>query len=164
MAHTYICFDADNDIWAYRYMCGWKANGNVNFDFDNAHELNNLRDGSSEDTIKRKLRERMANSDMLIVVVGESTKNLYKYVRYEIEIALDRGMPIVVTYLNDSRTKDDDVCPPIIKNVLALHIPFRQAAIRWAMENWRSRHKTLKGQGENSSRILTDETYKAIGL
>lgn len=43
---TYICFDADTDMWAYKFMKGWKALDNIDFDFDNAHELNNLRDGS----------------------------------------------------------------------------------------------------------------------
>lgn len=164
MAHTYICFDADNDMTPYQYMRGWKNNQNIPFDFDNAHDLNNLRDGSSDETIKAKLRARMAQSDLLIVLVGEKTKNLYKFVRWEIEIALERGMAIAAVYLNGSRNRDDTVCPPILRDELVLHIPYKQAAIKWAMNNWRQRHATLKKQGIKEARILTDKTYKELGI
>ena len=54
---TYVCFDADNDILYYNLMKAWKENENIAFNFHNAHEINNLRDGSSEETIKRKYRK-----------------------------------------------------------------------------------------------------------
>ena len=53
---TYVCFDASNNIQYYSLMKGWKANDNLEFDFHNAHDLNNIWDGSNEDTIKRRLR------------------------------------------------------------------------------------------------------------
>jgi len=54
---TYVCFDADNDIDYYKKMLKWKADDDIDFDFYDAHDLNNLRDDSQEETIKRKLRE-----------------------------------------------------------------------------------------------------------
>ena len=80
---TYVCFDADTDMWAYGYMKGWKALDHIDFDFDNAHELNNLRDGSTEETIKPKLRERLKFTKVMLVLVGEKTKNLHRFVRWE---------------------------------------------------------------------------------
>ena len=87
---TYVCFDADNDINYYYLMLAWKENERIAFDFQNAHEINNLRDGSSEETIKSKLRERLKNTKVFIVLIGEHTKNLYKYVRWEIEFAVEK--------------------------------------------------------------------------
>ena len=72
---TYVCFDADTDILYYRLMTAWKENDKIEFNFHNAHEINNLRDGSSEATIKAKLRERLKNTKVLVVLIGENTKS-----------------------------------------------------------------------------------------
>ena len=61
---TYVAFDADNDIKYYRIMTAWKENDNIDFDFHNAHDLNNLMNTSSEETIKRKLRDQETNREM----------------------------------------------------------------------------------------------------
>jgi hypothetical protein len=29
---TYVAFDGDKDIWAYRYMRGWSANQRIDFE------------------------------------------------------------------------------------------------------------------------------------
>ena len=107
---TYIAFDGDNDMWAYSYMKGWKQNDNIDFNFYDAHDLNNARDTSTEDTIKRKLRERMNNAKLFILLVGEHTKNLYKFVRWEIETAIAMDLPIIVVNLMERKN--------MIKNIV----------------------------------------------
>jgi hypothetical protein len=64
---TYIIFDGDNDYWAYAGMKGWKALRNIDFDFHDAHELNTLRDFSSELTVKRKLKERFQTACQVVL-------------------------------------------------------------------------------------------------
>ena len=66
---TYVCFDADNDIHYYRLMLAWKQSDNTNFQFYNAHDLNRLLPTSSEETIKRRLRERLVNTKIFIVLI-----------------------------------------------------------------------------------------------
>jgi len=112
---TYVIFDGDKDMWGYGFMKGWKKNENVDFDFYNAHEINKLLDGSSEDTVKRKLRERLANTKQAIVLIGDSTKNLYRYVKWEFETCIDLGIPIVAVNLNGKRQMDPNLCPPCIR-------------------------------------------------
>ncbi|WP_445714231.1 TIR domain-containing protein [Flavobacterium sp.] len=161
---TYVCFDADTDMWAYRFMKGWKNNDRIDFDFHDAHDLNNLRDGSSEATIKAKLKERMKSTKLLIVLVGEKTKNLHRFVRWEMEIALELDIPIVAVYLNLSRTLDKTVCPPIIRDELVLHIPYKQAAIKWAIDNWITNRKHHRSKKDNGPIVLTDNLYKELGI
>ena len=121
---TYIIFDGDNDndMWAYAFMKGWKQNDNVDFDFYDAHEMNRLLDGSSEETVKRKLRERLTNTKQAIVLIGDSTKDLHRYVRWELEACLDLGTPIVASNLNGKRKLDPNLCPPIIKGKPVVHV------------------------------------------
>ena len=62
---TYVCFDGDNDIRYYNLMKAWKQNDNTNFNFYDAHDINTALDSSTEETIKRRLRERLINSKVL---------------------------------------------------------------------------------------------------
>lgn len=163
---VYVCFDADNDMKYYRTLQMWRANNNINFDFHDAHDLNNLRNGSNEQTIKRKLRERMANSKMLVVLVGEKTKNLYKYVRWEIEIALEKyEIPVLVVNLNNKREFDGVLCPPILDRELALHISFEQKMIKHAIENWGAFHeKKVKEPQSHMPHSYPKAAYDALGV
>lgn len=137
---TYVCFDADTDIHYYRLMTAWRENPKFDFDFHNAHEINNLRDGSSETTIKSKLRERLKNSKVLIVLVGTNTKNLFKYVRWEIEWAIEFNIPIIVVNLDNKTSINPNLCPPILKDKLAIHIPFGPKIMDYALNNWPNSH------------------------
>ena len=60
------------------------------FNFYDAHDINNALDTSTEETIKRRLRERMMNSNVFVLLVGEKTRFLYRFVRWEIELAIKK--------------------------------------------------------------------------
>lgn len=161
---TYVCFDGDNDIRYYRLMQAWKQNDNTNFDFYDAHEMNNIRDTSQEETIKRKLREKLSNSKIFVVLIGESTKYLYKFVRWEIEQALSLDLPIIVVNLNGKRTIDSELCPPILRDELAIHISFNAAIMQHALENWKQSHDSYKMQGKKGSYHYLTSVYDSLGL
>src|SRR5438034_53405 len=63
---TYVAFDGDNDMWAYRIMQAWHEHDHIDFNFYNAHDINSARDTSSEESIKAQLRERMANAKLMV--------------------------------------------------------------------------------------------------
>lgn len=158
---TYVCFDADTDIHYYRLMQAWKENDRFAFNFHNAHEINSLRDGSSEATIKAKLRERLKNTKVLIVLIGKNTKNLYKYVRWEIEYAQENDIPIIAVNLNGKKVQDNELCPPILKNDLAIHVPFGHKIINYALNHWPASHAKYKGDKEGAYKYK-DSVYKDL--
>lgn len=141
---AYVIFDGDNDKWAYAFMNGWKANKNIDFDYQDAHDLDNMTSrAQDEQYVKSKLRERMKNSTAVVVLVGEKTKNLYKYVRWELELALELGLPIIVANLNKTNRIDRDRCPAIIRDACAVHIPYTLEALKHAMANWPTGFRSL---------------------
>lgn len=147
---TYIIFDADNDMKYYRLMQAWKENEKIDFNFHNAHELNNLRPYSTEITIKNKLRERIKNSKQAIVLVGESTKNLHKFVRWEIEIALSLDLPIIAVNL-DKNNKETIKTPPILKNTAYfVNVPFEMKKIKHALDFFPNEYKKNKNEAPSS--------------
>lgn len=158
---TYIAFDGDNDIRYYRLMKAWRDNENHDFNFHDAHDINTARDNSSEESIKRQLRERFANSRMLIVLIGEDTWRLTKFVQWEIETAIRLDLPIVAVNLNGSKNKDNK-CPPALQGELALFVPFNQKAIMRAMDIWSSDHERYRREGMKSHFELTDAVYRQL--
>ena len=161
---TYVCFDADNDIHYYRLMLAWKQSDNTHFQFYNAHNLNRLLPISSEETIKRKLRERLRNTKIFIVLIGQSTQYLYKFVRWEMEQALELDIPIVAVNLNGKRRKDKDRCPLIIRDELVVHVSFNARIIQYALENWATKHYNLKLTGQSGAYYYPLNVYKKLGL
>ena len=161
---TYVCFDADDDMKYYNLMKAWKENENIAFNFYNAHDLNNLRNWSSEETIKRKLKERLQNTKMFIVLVGAHTRYLYKFVRWEIDYAIEKDIPIIVVNLNGQKEYDNNLCPPILRDKLSIHIPFKQKIIDYALNNWSDEHRTYRQKGKNGNYFYVDSIYKKLGI
>ena len=147
---AYVVFDGDNDKWAYGYMNGWKANKNIDFEYQDAHDLDTMTGRAQyEQYVKSKLRERMKKSTAVVVLVGEKTKNLYKYVRWELELALELGLPIIVSNLNKTNGQDESLRPAIIRNVAsAVHIPYTLEALKHAMSNFPGFYHGLSWQAK----------------
>jgi len=161
---TYVAFDADNDIHYYRLMQAWKKSNYTSFNFYDAHDLNSLMTWSSEETIKAKLAERMRNTKVFILLVGDNTKYLYKFVRWEIEQAIKREKPIIVVNLNKKRSKDSYLCPAVLDNELSIHISFNQKIIEYAINNWEQSDKNYRKSGEKGDYYYKDSVYRELGL
>jgi hypothetical protein len=161
---TYVAFDADNDIHYYRLMQAWKQSDNLTFNFYDAHDINNLRATSTEETIKTKLRERLNSTIVFVLLVGEHTKYLYQFVRWEIEQAIKLNLPIICVNLNGKRSIDNDRCPPILKNELVLHVSFNAKIIEKALTRWETLHYEHKKNGKTGDFYYDDDYYKTLGL
>ncbi len=160
---TYVIFDGDNDIWSYGFMKGWKSNENVDFDFNDAHDIGGIREDSQEETIKKHLRERFASSSQVIVLIGEHTKNLYKYVRWEIEVAQGLDLPIIGVNLNRARNYDESLCPTILKDTYAAHVSFNKNIIQYALDNFPDQYNS-RGNSTDINLSYPEHVYKMLGL
>lgn len=160
---TYVIFDGDNDIWAYRFMKGWKASENIDFNFHDAHDLKPLTDRAGEETVKRSLRERFANAKQVIVLIGDSTKNLYRFVRWELQVALGLDIPIIAVNLNGRRDRDPDRCPPIIRDEYVVHVSFKMAIIKHALDNFPPFYHRREN-GAAGPLYYKDSVYRGLGL
>jgi len=161
---TYVCFDGEKDIQYYYLMKAWKASDYVDFNFYDAHDLNVSKDSSQEASIKNQLSERLRSAKLMVVLIGESTKYLTKFVKWEMEQAIRLDIPIIAVNLNNHNGVDDLRCPPAIRNQLSLHIPFKQKALEWAIDNWISIHGDLKVKNKIEPRVLSKDLSIKLGL
>ncbi|WP_316168192.1 MULTISPECIES: TIR domain-containing protein [unclassified Bradyrhizobium] len=167
MGPIYVAFDGDNDKWAYGFMKGWKTNNRVDFDFEDAHDLDTMTSrAQNEAYVKAALKQRMTKSDALVVIVGDATKNLYKFVRWEIELALELGLPIIVANLNNKTKMDEDLCPAILRKECAIHIPFKKEAIKHALETFPAAFRRFNAQEKEAGWRYYDnpDWYRGMGI
>lgn len=160
---TYVIFDGDEDMWAYLLMRGWKANENIDFNFYDAHDLKPLTNSSGEYTVKKRLRERLGDTKQAIVLVGEKTKNLYRFVRWELETCINQNIPIIAVNLNGQRSIDGSLCPPIIRDEYVVHIPFKLKIIQYALNNFPEEFHR-RDQRDKGPRLYNESVYKQLGL
>ena len=161
---TYVIFDGDNDRWAYAYMRGWKVNDRVEFDFRDAHDLGAMTSRAQDEAyVKSELRKRMKGSDQALVLVGESTKYLRKFVAWEIDLAIDLGLPIIVVNLNDKRRMDSEHCPVPLRTGYVVHVAFKRAIIKYALEHF-SGEFARRDRSLKDDRYYTDDLYRQFGI
>jgi len=161
---TYVAFDADNDIRYYRLMMAWKQSDYSSFNFYDAHDLNNLRNWSNEQTIKNKLRERLQNTKVFVLLIGEQTRFHYKFVKWEIEQALKMNLPIVCVNLNGLRSLDSNNCPPILRSEIAIHISYNSKIIEFALDSWSHWHYQHQKEGKSGDFYYNNQVYSNLGL
>jgi len=161
---VFVSFDGDNDIHYYRLMKAWKQNDRTPFNFIDAHDINNALDNSLETTIKQRLVERLSNSKIFVSLIGEHTRYLYKFVRWELNQAVQRDIPIIGVNLNGQRMRDDTRCPPAIRDALALYVSYNPKILQHALEIWPSKHVELQQQNKSGPYYFKDDIYQKFGL
>ena len=161
---TYVCFDGDTDMKYYNLMKAWKQNDNTDFNFYDAHELNSARDTSLEQSIKNQLRERLKNTKLFVVLLGEHTKYLTKFVKWEMEQAISLKLPIIVVNLNQRRDVDNERFPNVLKNYPTISISYNQKIMQYALENWEVGFTNHYRNNEMSSYYYKKEVYDLLGL
>lgn len=151
---VYVAFDGDSDMIYYNMLKAWNANENVDFTFYDAHSMNTARDTSLESSIKNQLRTLLQNTKVLVLLVGEHTRYLFKL----LETALHMDIPIISVNLNGLRYMDVDRCPPILKDRFVVHIGFHRKALKHALENWPEYYRNHKGS-QHGAMYYKDEIY-----
>jgi MTH538 TIR-like domain (DUF1863) len=163
---TYIIFDGDKDKWAYANMKGWKALEHIDFDFEDAHAEYPLTNrANDEEYIKGNLRKRFTQAKQAILLIGQLTKNLYKYVRWELEIAQELDLPIIAANLNGDRSQNLDTCPPIVRDTYVVHIPFKMKIIKYALDNFPAHYKKRDTNAASKGGVIyNNKVYEDLGL
>jgi hypothetical protein len=134
LPRTFIGFSS-TDIHNYRLMQAWKAHEHIDFNFTDC-QLGSEINSENEAYIKAKCRERINMAGTFAVLIGNDTRSKHKYVRWEMEVAIEKKCKIIGINLNMARTIDQETCPPIIKDVGAIFVPFSPKIIAYTLENY----------------------------
>jgi Thoeris protein ThsB, TIR-like domain len=140
-------------------MTAWKAHEHIDFDFCDcqlAHELNS----QDEDYIKRECRARIKMSGHYLLLIDDDTRSKHKYVRWEAEVAVEKGCTIIGVNLDKTRFINRERTPPVIQNVGVLFVTFSPPIIAHALK-----HFTMMGSKDYhySDKVYTDLGYAIDG-
>jgi len=134
LARAFVGFSS-TDIHNYRLMQAWKANSNIDFNFADC-QLNSALNSQNEAYIKRKCRERINMAGKYVMLIGNDTRSRHKYVRWEAEVAIEKGCTVIGVNLDGSRNMVRETCPPIIRDIGAIFVPFSPKIVAYAIENY----------------------------
>jgi hypothetical protein len=163
---TYVAF-ASEDIHYYRLMTAWCENEKIEFDFHDAHDLNTALDTSQPDTIRRRLRERLANTKQTIVLGSSQCKSKASrtgsFIYYEIETLVALKLPVVLANLDGDRTARTDYLPQRFAdaNYHTLSVSFQPRIIQYALDDWVPGWAASTNKGPYKYK---PEIYKKLGL
>jgi hypothetical protein len=135
-------------------MLAWKENEHIDFDFANC-QLSQEINSENETYIKGKCRERIVLAGTFAVLIGQDTRSKHKYVRWEMEVALEKKCRIIGINLDHSRQMVMETCPPIIRDVGAMFVPFSPKIVAHALAN-------AKKEATGNWRFK-DEVYQELG-
>src|SRR5436305_2060950 len=134
LPRTFVGFSS-TDIHCYRLMQAWKENEHIDFNFTDCQLAQEIR-SEDEAYIKQLCRVRINMAGKFIQLIGQDTRYKYKYVRWEAEVAKEKGCTIIGVNLDGARSSVAQTCPPVICNIGAIFVPFSPAIIKYALENY----------------------------
>ena len=153
----YVSFDAD-DLLYFNMLQAWCASETMEF----VHYTSVL-DESANPRIIEGIKEKIAKTSCVIVLVSDHTVSLGVRMKTEIEKSIELRRPIIVANLNGKRSIDNDLCPTALKRQMALHISFNAKIINRAISSWPSYYEQNKDQ-RNGAFFFKPEVYKELGL
>lgn len=89
------------------------------------------------------------------ILIGQDTRSKHQYVRWEMEVAIEKKCRIIGINIDKSRCVVDATCPPIIRNIGAIFVPFSPKIVAYALENYKMQ--------PNDDYHYKDEVYKRLG-
>lgn len=66
--------------------------------------------------------------------------------KWELEIALELELPIIVAYMNKSKRLDKNVCPILLVDENCVHVPFSPEKVQHALDNFPSYYHENKNK------------------
>ena len=160
----YVCFDTTPDMPVYNQMKSWTQDDSSLFQFHNDCHMNPLLAGSPDRKIRQRIKDRLNDTDVFVILIGQNTRNANKFTQLEMEQAVALKLPIIAMNLNGSRTRDKDLCPDVIYDELALHICYDVRAFRYALAHWPERQRELRAERDTGPFNYGSGTYRRIGM
>lgn len=166
---TYVAF-ASEDIKSYYLMKAWRENDGIEFDFFDAHDINTALDTSQPETIRARLRERLANTKQCVVLISGTTKakaaKSSTFLYYEVEAISRRGLPVVFANLDGARTVQSGKLPTTLTEPYTISVSFGPSIIKYALDNFPETYaKNLKaGTPKIGPHHYNQSVYDQLGL
>jgi MTH538 TIR-like domain (DUF1863) len=161
-SRAFVSFSS-TDIGRYHMMCAWKANEHIDFNFAD-FQLDEAINSENENYIKRTCREKIRQADTFVLLIGNDTFTKTTFVKWEAEVAIEKGCRLIGVNINNCRFKDRWLCPYFFADKGAVFVPFSSRIVAEAMKP--HRFESLTGQTRDFhfyDHIYTGLGYQLVG-
>lgn len=162
--NVYVAFDGKNDFQEFKTFESWENESNYPYHFINGMEVALRLDKESDEQLKKKLSQLIDSCSTMIVLVTKTTKSFRRFVKWQIEYAIEKKIPIIVVNTNFIRSVDYDRCPTKLKKALSLHIAYHHEVILYALENWPISHNDYLQKEIVQTFRYDQELYESFNL
>ncbi len=175
---TYFAFDGlgetdplKSDFRYYATVKGWNAASHIDFKFVNSHDkAGAVSDSSKRATLEASIRERLAASKNMVVVLSEDTRSFGSMLSWEIERAVDfYKLPLIIAYTGynivrkpaELAARWPATLAERIRNRTAdaIHIPFKKDPMFDAINQFTVNTEKIGGPLV----VYSDEAYRTWG-
>ncbi len=153
MSRTVVGF-GPTDLEGYWEMLTWKTTENIDFNFIDCGLYDDPQN-DNEQYVKEKVREVMKATDRYALLISEDTKFKCKYIRWEAQVAIEKGCTIIGINLDGIREIDEEICPAVLHNIGATFVAFSPQIVAYAIE-----HFKMKDKGNWN---YDDDLYEELG-
>lgn len=157
----YVIFDVD-DMLYFNMFQAWCAGETQELIHLESSVWNNT-NSRKLDGAENSLLEKMRNASCVVVLISEHTNPLCLQIRTEIESALRLNKAIIVVNINGKRSIDNDLCPEILKNRIAIHISFNAKIIQKAIDHWPGFYEQNSDNGSGAY-FFKPQVYQNLGI
>jgi hypothetical protein len=157
LPRTFVGFSS-TDILRYRLMCAWKAHDHIDFNFAD-FQLEQAINSENESYIKRVCRDKIRQAGTYALLIGKDTFTKTTFVKWEVEVAIEKGCRLIGINLNNSRLKDY-LCPSFFRDKGALFVPFSSRIVATALEPW---NRPLREPWQSDDWHFVDSVYTEKG-
>lgn len=175
---TYVAFNGmgttdptKSDMKYYGLLQSWNESSKIDFSFSDSHEKTySVRDSSELETLKSRLRERLGNSKVFLLIATDQASINRGLLNWEIERAVETyELPIIVCYPgyskiqhpNKHRSKWPSKLREYIDNdeVKTIHVPFKKGLIAQALDDF-----SISSPPKYADGVYNESVYKKFGL
>jgi hypothetical protein len=176
---TYFAFDGlgetdplKSDFRYYATVQGWNAASHIDFKFVNSHDkASAVSDTSKRATLEASIRERLAASKNMVIILSGDTRKKGSMLSWEIEKAVDYyELPLIIAYTGTEIVQKPDAYSSRWPETLAarilagtadaIHIPFKKDPMFDAINQFTVNTKKIGG----SLKRYSDDAYRSWGL
>jgi len=160
-SEAYICFGQEAGWSAYQRLREWvpPKHLRINFEPEKLAPTRNLQELTEEDNLS--IARAITRSQIFVVLVGSQNPISSPRANFEIDCAVQLGIPILIVNLDGSRERTE-FCPKNLRNSLAVHISFEPGIFWYALEYWPTLHRTNLRRGVVRNFVYEDNLYLSL--
>ncbi|MFA6661851.1 MAG: TIR domain-containing protein [Bacilli bacterium] len=145
----YVICHETFDVKAYNKLKDMRQTDDSQFNFIDSLSLSVQLNVLNDEELKLLLYKNMDEADIVLILLSKKVKSMRKFVKWQVEYAINQEMPIICINNSPLRSMDYSITPTKLKKRRSLFISYDSEVLELACMNWVQSNKKHSDMGEN---------------